>query len=424
MTAKKGRQYILTLALVSGLILVAGTFLKPKKRLAEADSLLSQTERMRLERLSQRRSLENVAAFFGQLAADLAPHVVRLERIGRSGILWDASLIVTAAGPQRHFPSWETVGGLAGTSVEAETAVACPDLPVAMLHLQTDVGMPPARRVPAELRQSGEWILAIWRRDDGRSSFAPGHFLGTHALTCGKLPLREVVSSLPLAEAMAGGGLFDLDGRLLALIVRCGERYVALAVDSVEVVLRQGDSFAGRTATRYGMHLQTLDKTERAYFKVGGGVLVTDLWRGYLADQAGLSPGDVIVELDGKPVRSLEDLGILVLPVAREMLELGVVRWGRKRQISLPARAPVLGGPEPNVVLEPESDPSGYRIDSVAAGGRLARAGIQTGDRILRVDQKEPRNAAEVRRALSSQAEQPTFVVFERNGHLWGVLFG
>ncbi|HJN46350.1 MAG: hypothetical protein QGI10_01155 [Vicinamibacterales bacterium] len=101
-------RYIFILAIVSGLILSVGWLVRPSESISEPLSAPSQVELSRLPSLRQRGPLEEMAEFFAGVATDLAPAVVRLPSVGRSGVVWSAERVVTARLAWR-FPTVVTV---------------------------------------------------------------------------------------------------------------------------------------------------------------------------------------------------------------------------------------------------------------------------------------------------------------------------
>jgi S1-C subfamily serine protease len=223
---------------------------------------------------------------------------------------------------------------------------------------------------------------------------------------------------------MAGGGLFDLDGNLLGLVVTCNGRVTVLSNASVQAALDYGNSFDGRMATRYGMRIENLGETEQAYHKRKEGAILKEIWRGYGADRAGLLPGDLIVNLEGKAVSSVDDLEVMVLPVAQEIFDLGVVRGGRPLELRLRARPPssLEAGDDLHAGFKLSTPQQGYPIDFVMAGSPASRAGIQPGDRLLKIDYEDPANANAVRQAFSKSRTGPLHLVLERGDRRWAVL--
>lgn len=72
--------------------------------------------------------------------------------------------------------------------------------------------------------------------------------------------------------------------------------------------------------------------------------------------------------------------------------------------------------------LEIEGPPKTYRIESVRPGSRAARAGIQPGDRLVRIDRAEPRNVDQVKRLIDSDTQRPMWLEVLRDGRQLGVL--
>jgi S1-C subfamily serine protease len=286
-----------------------------------------------------------------------------------------------------------------------------------------DVALPMASRRPVEFLRPGNWILVLWRRETQEHAFAPANYLGTQEIRCWDSSFQEVVTTLALSDLMSGGGLFDLDGNLLGLVVSCNGRPTVLSNASVQAALDYGASFDGRMSTRYGMRIENLGEAEQAYHKRKNGVIIMETWRGYGADRAGLLPGDLIVSLEEKPLRSVDDLELMVLPVAQEIFELRVLRGGRPLALRLRARPPSTHDDEDlHAGLKLSTPAQGYPIDFVLAGSPAAIAGIQPGDRLLKIDYEDPANANAVRQAFAKSRTGPLHLVLERGDRRWAVL--
>lgn len=100
------------------------------------------------------------------------------------------------------------------------------------------------------------------------------------------------------------------------------------------------------SASRFylGVTAAPLSKQLAKYFKVDhGGVLVTEITPGGLAERAGVMAGDCIIKVDDDPVASLSDLNILVEKVFRDQsannLYLTIVREGKEQKIEIKSDA-------------------------------------------------------------------------------------
>ena len=199
-------------------------------------------------------------------------------------------------------------------------------------------------------------------------------------------------------------------------------RFVAIAQESVEKLFMQAGTLEGQLLGRYGLRVAPLSEVEQRYFEVSEGIVINEVWDGYLGARTGLEPGDLIVSMDGAAVRGVEDVRKLVLPVAREFHELAVRRGQRTRKVSLPARS------SSEVTLDADHSgallaaPQGFPIGTVIKGSPAAQAGIQPGDRLLRVDQTQIRTDAQARQALANGSGRPRYLVLSRGARRWGAL--
>jgi membrane-associated protease RseP (regulator of RpoE activity) len=69
-----------------------------------------------------------------------------------------------------------------------------------------------------------------------------------------------------------------------------------------------------------------------------------------------------------------------------------------------------------------ESPQPGFRVSVVRPGSHAAAAGIQAGDRVMRLGQVLPTTLDQARRALDARAESAVFVEVERAGRRRGAL--
>jgi serine protease Do len=133
-------------------------------------------------------------------------------------------------------------------------------------------------------------------------------------------------TSAPINPGNSGGPLVDLDGRLIGVNQstanpQAGAQGIGFAIP-VNIMKQQvamleknpGQTLeANSTGTGIpyiGVALQALDDNVRAQINYQGktGVVVSGVYQGTPADQAGLQAGDVITSIDGKPVNSPDEL--------------------------------------------------------------------------------------------------------------------
>jgi S1-C subfamily serine protease len=410
-------KYIASLALAAALILIVGFLFKPRPPASEAPPPPTQVEIQRLARLSERRALDTMTEHFSAVARGVSPRVLHVSAGGGTGILWDPSLVVTAGSPA---PDSMMVTTGEGHLLTATRTVAGPHLPLAAYGLPGESRLPAARVEQADTLAASEWVLAVWH-DQGELNFAPGHFLETRPATCAEQDVEEVLTSVALSPVMVGGGLFDLDGALVAVILSCGDGHVAVSPKSVSRLVEQGRGFEAQVLALHGMRTAPLNAVARSHLGLAEGALVTEIWSGHGADVAGLRPGDVIVGLSDQPVGAPEDLQPLLLPPDLGPRIVRVRRGKATVEVDLsPASGEATstdGTEDHGIGLEQAR--AGFTIGSVESGSCGADAGLQAGDRIVRVGDQVPRNATELSRALS---RRPVFLEIERGPRRLGRL--
>ena len=354
-----------------------------------------------------------MTAYFAHVASEARRSLVSVQPPGMSGIVWNERQVVTAPVFGEPPAAVTVKAGETGSSVAA--APASPRVPVSALDLS---GSSPASRVAtraSSLPQSGDWIVAVWLTAE-TSAFAPGNFRQHSTTTCGVVTVGEVLTSLTLGRSMLGGGLFTMDGQLLALILPCGDRVTAIQPSGVDELLRRASLIEDRVLARFGVLFSPLSEHERSYFRDAEGLLVREVWRGGAGDAAGLRPGDIVTSLNQAPVGALDDL---------RGLEKGTgasIALNGRRSGSAHTWTLMSGGDSAptgatrataGVILEPASSP--YRIRSVAAGSRAERAGLRAGDRIVRIDGAEPRHQRAVDRSLMATTADAILWEIERD---------
>jgi S1-C subfamily serine protease len=230
---------------------------------------------------------------------------------------------------------------------------------------------------------------------------------------------------MSLSEALLGGGVFDLDGNLIAIIVRCGESQTAMPVVDAGSLLREGATLRGQMLRRYGFYAQPLDTTTSAYYRTEEGVWISEIWKGSPADRAGLQAGDLLIAVAGTPVADRNGLGPLVQPGTPDSVDLSVRRGPGTMVIPL-TRQPPRASAEPGEAMAGislESAASGYAVASVAVESRAAAAGLRPGDRIVRIENTAVSGPEAVRRLLAARRDAPTFVLVDRGDRLAGIFF-
>ena len=420
-------RYIAVLAIIACLILLIGTFLKPAPEIQQPQQQpVSQTELVRLRRTGQRTTLENMSRYFSDVAGEFSAQVVRLPLLEASGLVWDDYGGIVTATPGGWVPSAMDLITPAGGVIPVVTRIGGPHLPVVFLQAPVNTALPQGNSRSAETLRVGEWVLAVARQPNGSFIFTPGWYSGRVATRCGELLFQRVSTDQSYSANMLGGGLFDMDGGLLALIVRCNDSYVAMSLDDITTTLGAENSLASQLFYRYGMKTEPLaEDALRASFQAEQGLWVSEVWKAYPAHSAGLMPGDLLVSLDGFPLTILQDLEPLTRPGPDSVFMLQVRRGMETVPISLPGngnRPAVSDGAASAAGIFLNDTEPGYRIESVEPESPAALAGIRPGDRLLSIGNTAVTEPAVLRRLLTAPNRQPVLAVADRGEKLVALL--
>ena len=408
--------YVALVAAACGALLVAGALVRP---VSEPDELTAAAtpDLPQLGRYADRRMLERMAEYFSHAASLAEESVVLLAVSGQTGVVWQSGEIVTSArlGP---FPATDRTV-LDGDVVDLATSIAGPPKPYVLL--QAPRGAIVISRSPARLYAHGAWLLALWRTADGELLHEPGNLFGFLERDCGSYRLTEVLTNFDLAGGQAGGGVFSLDGGLIAVVLDCAGEMIAAEASALELQVRSTAAGQDTFAMRYGMSLGLAGPEVLAALggPPVGNVLVRETWWGHSAHRAGLEPGDLIFSIEGASVESVDELDTLLLPVSREHFDLGVWRAGRRSTVRLPARAATA---DIHAGLGFIRDREGLELSSVLGGSPASQAGARPGDRVLSVNQEPVRSIDELERAISEAPGGLLHLVLARSGRYWGAL--
>jgi len=394
----KRLPYPAALALVAVVILGGGLALKPVQRKVE---VISESERARLQELSQKKTFDDMAQLFVRLGQRVGNRIVRIEPDGPAGVIAGAVGEIVSAGfepvaaggtlkVRGEQTTWTAKAALLPTHGLVAKLQVPGGLEVAPLGLAADVN------APAE----GSWLVLVGRGADGVRFVAPGIFSGFSEAECGGVSVRTMRTSIPQTREAAGSGIFDLDGDLAGLAIRCGDRIEAVAVSEVTRLLSLKEDPAQVLFRAKGLLVEPASEEVRAVLRAPEGLLVKAVRRDGV-NLAEFSAGDVIVSVNGRPAATVESLSPW-LAAAAAPLEMEVVSHGRKRVLKPGSSASSI-----SFLRDP-----GVAIGSLPENCPAQRAGIKRGDRLVEVDGRVVTDVATAARLLTPT--RPHFVVARR----------
>ena len=237
----------------------------------------------------------------------------------------------------------------------------------------------------------------------------------------------------------SGGPLFDAQGSVVGINAQIysrsgGFQGLSFAIP-IDVALKIKDQIVATgkaTHGRLGVAAQDVNQALAESFGMPapGGALVSSIARGSAAAAAGLQPGDVILEVAGRPIASAGALSSAIglsAPGERVKLKVWRERAARELDVRLDGAGdteqqamnddPATRGARLGLALRPltpqERSSAGVDQGMVveSAAGPAASAGIEAGDVVLAIDGKPLQSVEQVRSVLKAKPKSVALLV-------------
>lgn len=290
-------------------------------------------------------------------------------------------------------------------------------------------GYPTARLGDSEAARVGEYVLALGAPFGLEHTVTLGVISATGRGGLGVNAIEDYLQTdASINPGNSGGALVNLRGEVLGintLVVGRGQG-IGFAIPSriaqwaAEQIVRTGRVTRGWI----GLNAQNISPDlEDTFGAIATGAIVNQLDPRGPAAAAGVRLGDVIVEVDGQPVRNRHEvMRRVALRGVGERLALTLRRGARRERVEFattlrPGESPAPPGPPPAPPPEPGPTGFGMGIDAVPPflaerygleagtgvvivevqrGGAADRAGLRPGDVIVQADGQPVRNIESV----------------------------
>lgn len=239
----------------------------------------------------------------------------------------------------------------------------------------------------------------------------------------------------------SGGALVNLKGELVGIntaILGPANIGIGFAVPSnmaravTDQLARYGEVRRGQV----GVMIQDLtpDIARALNIAQSQGAVITQVQPGSSAEKAGIQAGDVVIELNDRPVRNLSDLRNRIgLVRIGEQVELTILRNGKRKTLAMRVEAPKEITAGPGTPMEKLAGAAfqdiqpgmpaygkvvGVQIVQVEAGSPAWRHGLREGDIIVGVNRQRVKNADELRRALQTAKDVIALNIIRGSGQM------
>lgn len=337
-------------------------------------------------------------------------------------------------------------------SFNAQLVGADPDTDLALLKIEAD-NLTAIELADSDRLRVGDFVVAI------------GNPFGlTHTVTYGIVSAlgrtdlgiegyeNFIQTDASINPGNSGGALVTLEGHLIGINTAIigpsgGNVGIGFAIPSnmAKNVMAQLSEYGEVRRGQLGVLVQDLtpELAQAFNLKAGQGAVVAQVIDGSPAARAGVRAGDIVLAVNGKPVRSANELRNAIGMMRRgTVVQLDLLREGRPLKLSVKIdalssqqakaekderRRPVsrLDGVElgPIATDHPLSgQEQGVQVYAVDPSSAAWRAGLRSGDIILSIDHKRVRSVREADAALKAAGERVLLHVRRGDGALFIVV--
>ena len=315
----------------------------------------------------------------------------------------------------RLFDGKELKGTVQGTDPKTDLAV---------VHVEAE-DLPAATLGDSDKLQVGEWAIAIGSPFGLEETVTVGVISAKGRTGLGTGTYEDFIQTdASINPGNSGGPLVNIDGEVIginAMIIQPGQGIgFAIPINLAKTIMMELIKQGKVVRPWVGIGLQDLTPELRKSFNVEEkeGALISQVFEGSPAEKAGLKVGDIIVEIDGKKIKSSQDVVREVLKKqVGQKIEIAIIREGKRSELpvtttEMPPEA--AGQKAPSVTKEwfglrvtpvtpdiakqlglPKAE--GVVIDNVEAGSVGQDAGLRRGDVILEVNRQKVRDESDYR---------------------------
>ena len=274
----------------------------------------------------------------------------------------------------------------------------------------------------------GDWVLAVGN-PFGLGGTVTAGIVSARGRDIGAGPYDDFIQiDAPVNKGNSGGPTFDVEGNVIGVNTAIfspsgGSVGIAFAIpaDTVKGVIAQLREKGSVTRGWIGVQIQpvTSDIADGLGLKKAAGALVSEPQHDSPAAKAGIESGDVIMSVDGTPVRDARELARRIGTMnPGTTIKLGLFHEGQEKTVTLTLgtlpndkqaaneqtqhQLPESDMPKLGLTLAPGSkapgtDGKGVLVTAVDPNGVAADHGLRVGDVILDVGGKAVSNPSEVR---------------------------
>jgi serine protease Do len=262
------------------------------------------------------QDLQAIEAHVQTVVERVMPATVCL-RVGNSqgsGVIIDREGHILTAGHVSGRPNQDVTIILAdGKRLLGKTLGANSNIDSGMVIITEKADFPFVEMAKSSDLRKGDWCLALGHPGGYKPGRPPVVRLGRLQ----DVSVKALVSDCALVGGDSGGPLFDLDGKVIGIHSRIGDKVSANVHVPIDTYRKTWDRLAAREV--WGAPLALIDKVklDEAYLGVSPTqekktLKIATVTAGSPADKAGLKANDILLRIDKQPLTTIDDLGSIL----------------------------------------------------------------------------------------------------------------
>jgi len=313
---------------------------------------------------------------------------------------------------------------------------------IALIKIKPNDSLPVAETGDSEKLRVGDWVLAIGNPFGLEQTVTAG-IVSAKGRVIGAGPYDNFIQTdASINPGNSGGPLFNMEGKVVGIntaIVAQGQGIgFAIPISIAKTILPDLKAKGKVTRGWLGVSVQDIseDIAKSMKIKDKSGALISDVFKGDPADKAGLKSGDVVTEINGKPVKDTHELLLMIAGFRiGETIKIKIVRDGQEKVLPITiaerteksemASAQQSGEAFGMAVQEitPEiaqhlglTIKKGLIVVDVQEGTVAEEVGIQPQDIILQVNKVKVTTMKEYQKEIAKAGEKGSILLLIRRG--------
>lgn len=317
-----------------------------------------------------------------------------------------------------------------------------PNTDLALIKIKSKRDLPVVRLGNSDELKVGQWVMAIGSPFGLEHTVTAG-IVSAKGRVIGSGPYDDFIQTdASINPGNSGGPLINMKGEVVGIntaIIASGQGIgFTIPINLAREIIDQLKTSGEVTRGWLGVGIQPISKELGEYYgiKDGKGVLVTEVFPGDPADEAGIKPRDIILEVNGKKVDSSRDLTRMIAGIdVGEISKIKVLREGKEKifkvKITRREEARISSG---NLKRKQE-DELGIRVSQITSeiarrfniienqgiivigiepGSKGEEAGVLVGDIIKEINHKVILNVSDFEKAIVKAKNGETINMFIR----------